>query len=269
MTPGKTPADAGEAQKVYTDPSAESFVVGFSGSVLGWDDPAFETNDRAALSSKNVTDEATFAGTYEFRLEGLSIAENDEFKVRVNGQWIGVGGAVVEGLAVTGEDNFIAGATGTYNVTISFAWDGSNYSDVKVVFEAVGGAEEVLPTPDGKQWAFEWTEFGTTGVLDFGLAIPGQCVVAYDPAVLGAPEGTPYQIFNMIGYSFEAVDATSGKIILISTNMYGEEITQEFEYSNLSETGCYFKFGPDSFIAQDADATLVEVVIDTTGGIMQ
>ena len=269
MTPGKTPADAGEAQKVYTDPSAESFVVGFSGSVLGWDDPAFETNDRAALSSKNVTDEATFAGTYEFRLEGLSIAENDEFKVRVNGQWIGVGGAVVEGLAVTGEDNFIAGATGTYNVTISFAWDGSNYSDVKVVFEAVGGAEEVLPTPDGKQWAFEWTEFGTTGVLDFGLAIPGQCVVAYDPAVLGAPEGTPYQIFNMIGYSFEAVDATSGKIILISTNMFGEEITQEFEYSNLSETGCYFSFGPDSFIAQDADATLVEVVIDTTGGIMQ
>ena len=269
MTPGKTPADAGEAQKVYTDPSAESFVVGFSGSVLGWDDPAFETNDRAAFVSKNVTDETTFAGTYEFKLEGLSVAAGDEFKVRINGQWIGVGGATVEGLAVSGTDNFIADQAGTYTAVITFAWDGSNYSDVKVVFTSE--ATE-LPTPDAKQWAFNWTAMGMgdmAAVLDFGVAIPGQCVVAYDPAIMGAPEGTPYQIFNMIGYKFEAVDATSGKLTLISTDMYGEEITQEFTYSNLTETSCYFTFGEDSFIAQDADATLTEVAIDTTGGVMQ
>jgi hypothetical protein len=268
MTPGKTPADAGEAQKVYTDPSAESFVVGFSGSVLGWDDPAFETNDRAAFVSKNVTDETTFAGTYEFKLEGLSVAAGDEFKVRINGQWIGVGGATVEGLAVSGTDNFIADQAGTYTAVITFAWDGGNYSDVKVVFTSE--ATE-LPTPDAKQWAFNWTAMGMgdmAAVLDFGVAIPGQCVVAYDPAIMGAPEGTPYQIFNMIGYKFEAVDATSGKLTLISTNMFGEEITQEFTYSNLTETSCYFTFGEDSFIAQDADATLTEVAIDTTGGVM-
>lgn len=134
MTPGKTPADAGAAQKVYTDPSAESFVVGFSGSALGWDDPAFDTNDRASFVSKNVTDEKTFAGTYEFKLEGLTVAAADEFKVRINGQWIGVGGAAVEGLAVSGTDNFIADEAGTYNVTITFAWDGSTHSDVKAVF---------------------------------------------------------------------------------------------------------------------------------------
>ena len=268
MTPGKTPADAGEAQKVYTDPSAESFVVGFSGSVLGWDDPAFETNDRAAFVSKNVTDETTFAGTYEFKLEGLSVAAGDEFKVRINGQWIGVGGATVEGLAVSGTDNFIADQAGTYTAVITFAWDGGNYSDVKVVFTSE--ATE-LPTPDAKQWTFNWTAMGMgdmAGVLDFGVAIPGQCVVAYDPAVMGAPEGTPYQIFNMIGYRFEAVDATSGKLTLISTDMFGDEITQEFTYSNLTETSCYFTFGEDSFIAQDADATLTEVAIDTTGGVM-
>lgn len=134
MTPGKTPADAGAAQKVYTDPSAESFVVGFSGSALGWDDPAFDTNDRASFVGKNVTDEKTFAGTYEFKLEGLTVAAADEFKVRINGQWIGVGGAAVEGLAVSGTDNFIADEAGTYNVTITFAWDGSTHSDVKAVF---------------------------------------------------------------------------------------------------------------------------------------
>ena len=134
MTPGKTPASAGEAEKVYTDPSAESFVVGFSGSALGWDDPSFEANDRAAFVSKNVTDATSFAGTYEFKLDSVSIAENDEFKVRINGQWIGVGGATVEGLAVTGADNFVAGEAGTYAAVITFAWDGSTHSDVKVVF---------------------------------------------------------------------------------------------------------------------------------------
>ena len=134
MTPGKTPADAGEAQKVYTDPSAESFVVGFSGSVIGWDDPSFEQNDRASFVSKNITDEATFSGTYEFKLVGLTVAAGDELKVRINGQWIGVGGATVEGLAVSGSDNFVADEAGTYSAVITFAWDGSTHSDVKVVF---------------------------------------------------------------------------------------------------------------------------------------
>ena len=36
----------------------------------------------------------------------------------------------------------------------------------------------------------------------------------------------------------------------------------------LLKTSCYFAFGEDSFIAQDADATLTEVAIDTTGGVM-
>mgnify|MGYP006389614537 FL=1 len=134
MTQGKTPADAGQAEVVYVDPSAESFVVGFSGSVLGWDDPSFEQNDRAVLVNKTVADEATFAGTYEFALEGLSVAAGDEFKVRINGQWIGVGGATVEGLAVSGSDNFVADEAGTYKATITFAWDGNAHSDVKAVF---------------------------------------------------------------------------------------------------------------------------------------
>lgn len=134
MTPGKTPTDAGEAQKVYVDPSADTFVVGFSGSAVGWDDPSFDTNDRAAFVSKNVTDETTFAGTYEFKLEGLVVAENDELKLRINGQWIGVGNAAVEGLTVTGTDNFVAGEAGTYTAVITFAWDGGTHSDVKIVF---------------------------------------------------------------------------------------------------------------------------------------
>ena len=133
MTPGKTPADAGEAVVTYTDASA--VVVGFSGSFAGedkWTDPA---DDRlATFVSKNVTDPATYSGTYTYEVASLAIAENDAFKVRINGKWIGVGEAVVEGLTVTGTGDFIAGEAGTYKVVITFAWDGLTHSDVKVVF---------------------------------------------------------------------------------------------------------------------------------------
>ena len=128
-----------------------------------------------------------------------------------------------------------------------------------------------LPTPDGKQWAFNWTAMGMgdmTAVLDFGVTLEGQCVVAYDPAVMGAPEGTPYQMFNMVAYEFVPVDETSGKLILIATDHFGDEVRQEFEYSNLTETSCYFAFDENSFIGQDADATLTEVVVQAGGGVM-
>ncbi len=132
MTEGKTPADAGEAVVTYID--ASDVNVGFSGSALGWDDPAYETNDRAAFASKTVTDEATYAGTYTYELAALTVAEADEFKIRINGEWIGATGATVEGLTVTGEDNFVAGEAGTYSVTITFNWDGLKPSNVKAVF---------------------------------------------------------------------------------------------------------------------------------------
>ena len=143
------------------------------------------------------------------------------------------------------------------------------YADLMLT-KIYGGSEEPeLPTPDGKQWSFKWTAYGTMAVLDFGVSMEGQCVVAYDPAVLGAPEGTPYQIFNAIGYEFEPADETSGTLKLISTDMYGDEITQEFKYYDLTDYSCYFEFGEDSFVAQDVDGFLTEVTVDMSGGVMQ
>ena len=140
--------------------------------------------------------------------------------------------------------------------------------------EVLGLGEEKLPTPDEKQWSFNWTGMNMgdmMAVLDFGVTLDGQCVVAYDPSVMGAPAGTPYQIFNMIGYEFVPSDATSGTLKLITTNMYDEEIIQEFKYYDLTDHSCYFEFGEDSFIAQDVDGLLVneEIQIDMSGGIMQ
>ena len=126
-----------------------------------------------------------------------------------------------------------------------------------------------LPTPDGKQWAFTWMQMGgVPTVLDFGVSLDGQCVVAYDPVVMGAPEGTPYQIYNMVGYEFVPTDATSGKLVLTTTNMFGEELSQEFDYSNLTETSCHFEFDETSFVGEPVDGTLTEVAVDMSGGVM-
>lgn len=134
MKAGKTPDQAHEAGVEFVDPSTDKFNVGFSGSVFGWDDPSFESGDRAAFKTKTLTDEATYAGTYTYELASLAFTTGDEFKLRLNGAWVGVGGAEVAGMTVSGTDNFVAGETGTYKATITFDWDGLTYSNAVVTF---------------------------------------------------------------------------------------------------------------------------------------
>ena len=273
MTPGKTPADAGEAQKVYTDPSAESFVVGFSGSVLGWDDPSFDQNDRATLVNKTVADEATFAGTYEFALEGLSVAAGDEFKIRINGQWIGVGGATVEGLAVSGSDNFVADEAGTYNVTITFAWDGSTHSDVKAVFASEQGA---VTTPDGKQLKFAWEDmYGAPSIIDLGVTTPGKLAVCVDLAALYGEDGIPAEMVGMYmqymawDYKVEATDATSGVFTISALDHFGELVETQGTYAEWNGTTCVVNF--EMLMLSNVTMTVAEETIPVyieQGGVM-
>ena len=273
MTPGKTPASAGEAEKVYTDPSAESFVVGFSGSALGWDDPSFEANDRAAFVSKNVTDETTFAGTYEFKLEGLSVAAGDEFKVRINGQWIGVGGATVEGLAVSGSDNFVADEAGTYNVTITFAWDGNAHSDVKAVFASEQAA---VTTPDGKQLKFVWADLGEApAIVDLGVTTPGKLAICYDAAAVYGEENLPAEMIGMYmqymawDYKVEATDATSGVLTISALDFFGEVTETTGTYTEWNGTTCVVNF--EMLMLENVTMTVAEQAIPVyieQGGIM-
>lgn len=271
MTPGKTPADAGAAVVTYIDPSAESFVVGFSGSALGWDDPSFDTNDRAAFASKNVTEEATFAGTYEFVLEGLSIAQNDEFKIRINGQWIGVGGAAVEGLAVSGTDNFVADEAGTYNVAITFAWDGTSHSDVKAIF-----ASDAPATPDGKQLKFAWADMmDAPSILDLGVTTPGKLAVCYDMAAVYPEDSIPAELIGMYmqygawDYEVVATDATSGVLKISSTDFFGDVVTSEGTYTDWNGTSCKVTF--DMLMLENVEMTVADEKLPVyieQGGIM-
>ncbi len=273
MTQGKTPADAGQAEVVYVDPSAESFVVGFSGSVLGWDDPSFEQNDRAVLVNKTVADEATFAGTYEFALEGLSVAAGDEFKVRINGQWIGVGGATVEGLAVSGSDNFVADEAGTYNVTITFAWDGNAHSDVKVVFASEQAA---VTTPDGKQLKFIWTDMmNAPSIVDLGVTTPGKLAICYDLAAVYGEEGLPeemigkYMQYLAWDYRVEATDATSGVFTIIGQDHFGEIVETQGTYTEWNGTTCVVNF--EMLMLENVTMTVAEQTVPVyieQGGVM-
>lgn len=124
MTQGKTPSDA---TVTYVDPT--TFEVGLSGSMNNWGDVYV-----AAFDTKNITDATKYAGTYTFKLTDLTLDGNDEFKIRIKGDWVGVGKATVEGIEVAGTDNFTTTATGSYNLAISFDWDGQKYSNVKAVF---------------------------------------------------------------------------------------------------------------------------------------
>ena len=273
MTQGKTPADAGQAEVVYVDPSAESFVVGFSGSVLGWDDPSFEQNDRAVLVNKTVADEATFAGTYEFALEGLSVAAGDEFKVRINGQWIGVGGATVEGLAVSGSDNFVADEAGTYNVTITFAWDGNAHSDVKAVFASEQAA---VSTPDGKQLKFVWADMmNAPSIVDLGVTTPGKLAICYDLAAVYGEEGLPeemigkYMQYMAWDYRVEATDAASGVFTIIGQDHFGEIVETQGTYTEWNGTTCVVNF--EMLMLENVTMTVAEQTVPVyieQGGVM-
>ncbi len=138
MTPGKTPADAGEAVVTYID--ASSVNVGISGSfgeengATWWKDPA--GSYQAAFGSKELTDGTTYAGTYVYNLTGLTLSNGTSFKLRINGSWIGYSDVTFEGLNVIEGDggNIQANEGGTFNVEISFTWDGLTHSEVKAKF---------------------------------------------------------------------------------------------------------------------------------------
>ena len=131
------------------DPS--TFKVGVSGSIwkdgstdYGWNDP-FEKDGVctiATFKSKNVTDNATLAGTYVYEIASIPVVADGEFKLRFNGAWLKAElEATVEGVEVTstgGGDpsfKFAAGTDGDYKVTITAVWDGEKATSVAGKFE--------------------------------------------------------------------------------------------------------------------------------------
>ena len=75
----------------------------------------------------------------------------------------------------------------------------------------------------------------TVGVADLGVSAPGQLIVgaSLEP-VYGPDAAGQWQIMITAAYTVEVTDATSGKIVLMQTNMYDEVTKTELPYKNLT-----------------------------------
>ena len=143
---------------------------------------------------------------------------------------------------MSGSDNFIAGATGTYTAVIAFAWDGGSHSDVVVTFSSESAA---AATPDGKQLMFTWDELGgAPAMIDLGVTTPGKFAVCYDLAAIYGAENLPaelvgqYMQYIALDYAVEATDATSGVINLMSYDHFGELQSTPVTYTEWNGTTC-------------------------------
>lgn len=126
---------------IIEDP--KTFVVGLSGNAFGsnttppaeWSDPSGATLAVYDAANSTVTDATTKAGTYIYNISNLKVDATKEFKVRVNGGWIGVSGATIVGETFGGTDNFIVNTAATYTkVRFEVVWNGSKATSIKLTF---------------------------------------------------------------------------------------------------------------------------------------
>lgn len=131
--------------------------VGLTGNKAAWNwgDPSAEKGSLATFSSKNVTNAENYSGTYTFAMTDVEFAANEQFKIRVDidGQagWYG-NGTSVTGISCTYSDdgNFIVSSAGTYDIAISFTYNGETQSasNISAAFTKTSVDPEPEPDPE-------------------------------------------------------------------------------------------------------------------------
>lgn len=104
------------------------------------------------------------------------------------------------------------------------------------------GATSALSV-DGKRWqlpadiAAEITGVATAVVVaDLGVTAPGMLYIAVDyESVYGAQAAGMWAPMVQAAYTIEATDATSGNIVLATTDHFGDTVKTNVPYSNLTE----------------------------------
>ena len=140
-----------------------TFVVGISGTMNGWGDPAGATLAKYNAGKSVVTDPVTKVGTYVYNIAGLTFAADAEFKFRSNGGWLGFGEIEISGVTAAGEQGGnISGVDGCYDIEITLEWDGEKATSIKAAF-AVGTPSEV-----------EYKDITVTGLVPEGWT---QCFI--------------------------------------------------------------------------------------------
>ena len=140
-----------------------TFVVGISGTMNSWGDPAGATLAKYNAGKSTVTDPLSKAGTYVYNIAGLTFAASAEFKFRSNGGWLGFGEIEISGVTAAGEQGGnISGVDGCYDIEITLEWDGEKATSIKAAF-AVGTPSEV-----------EYKDITVTGLVPEGWT---QCFI--------------------------------------------------------------------------------------------
>ena len=116
-----------------------------------------------------------------------------------------------------------------------------------------GGASEepAALSVEGKQWAFDWTEYAMmmemehmSSCIDLGVSVEGYFMAGIDYEALYGPEAAGMWMAGVEGYyEIEATDATSGVIKIMAADWETGDLTYSgtsIEYSNLTETTCTF-----------------------------
>lgn len=161
------------------------------------------------------------------------------------------------------------GQSGAYTIVVPE----SEYYDVKINLPAA----ETLSV-DGKRWQLpsdiaEMLASSPTAVVvaDLGVSTPGQLYVAVDyESIYGEQAAGMWAPMVAVNYSVEATDATSGKILVQSSNMYGEVSTVEVPYSNLTADSVTIDFTNLLSMPGNGPCTLYtgEVNLQQGGGVM-
>ncbi len=175
------------------------FVVGISGSMQGWSDPAGVFAAKFDVDASNVTDPATKAGTYVYKMEGVTFPAESTFKFRFNGNWLGFGAVEVEGVAAqeAASDQNYTGVEGTYDIVITAVWDGAQATSLKAVFTEGVPSERVdiaisAIVPEGWEHCYLWA-WDTNGNIFDAEGWPGKELeinagkVAYNFVQVAAP----------------------------------------------------------------------------------
>lgn len=205
-----------------------TFVVGISGTMNGWGDPSGLSLAKFNEEKTNITDAATKAGTYVFTMTSMTFPAESAFKFRCNGAWLGLADVTATGVTLSEVDGNIAGVEGTYDIEISFKWDGNAVSEFSAAF-AEGTPLELVDIAITATVPETWTKcyiwaWDSNGNIFDAIGWPGQELeinagqVAYQFTQVAAPLNVIFS--NGDGaQTNDITDVKDGDVIDIAANL--------------------------------------------------
>ena len=216
-------------------------------------------------------------GKYWVR-KGVVLPDGEEIKFRFGHSWdVNLGGtfAVDTEIALNPGGSNMATVAGTYDIYLDVEGAKAFFMTDGQTPPAEEAEEGVLPTPAGKQWAFDWVEYGSmmgletmSSCIDLGVSIENYFMAGIDYEAIFGEEAAGMWVAGIEAYfEAEAIDATSGNIWLLQPDGTGELVrVLPIEYSNLTETTCTFNC-PDLMLTNVETTLMTEPVTVMSAGI--